>query len=147
MICRTQRTNKLHKVFRYIPNRARMASCLIIISLVMYASRRIWSRKSPDISGMPQRTTIITIATKFCGKKKMYMSKRFCSEYTARIFMILLPRIQRQMLIWQPAHTNRMPFVHMDYLTMAALDNRDTCTSLHFAMAFEAVCPRENRPY
>lgn len=44
---------------------ARMASCLIMISLVMYASRRILSRRSDDMSGMAHRTRSITIATIF----------------------------------------------------------------------------------
>lgn len=78
----------------YQPNLARMASCLMIISLVMYASLRIWSRKSPDMSGMPQRTNIITMATKFCRKKRkqtnLFVKMKQASGYSNVLF---LPRI------------------------------------------------------
>lgn len=47
---------------------ARSASCLMIISFVMYASRRILSLNSGDMSGIAHRTQIMTKATKFWNR-------------------------------------------------------------------------------
>lgn len=55
-------------------DRARVSSRMN--ELITYASRLIRSLSSPDMSGIAQRTIIITSATTFCGKSHSMMVKR-----------------------------------------------------------------------
>ena len=57
-------------------------SCLIIMSLVRYASRLIWSRSLGEMSGIHHWTTIITNDTKFC-KTYTHVNDNFSNDTLA----------------------------------------------------------------